>query len=155
MINPGLKGNTVEIKRIINKDLSFSPDETAYLGDILRNLSEESGNLYPCSMLSAQETRDLLAQFQEGNKRIAEEYIGDGKPLFSDDIPDVPKWVPDNPYMVEDLIRFFSAVSIELHRENEQLRKELENTKNNLQQFKKKIKHPFHTIGKRILHTKS
>lgn len=104
--NAGLSENNAEIKRIINKNTFFSKDENIYLSNFLRTLSEESRS-YPCRMLSAEETRVLLDKYSAGNAHIASEYISDGKPLFSDEIPDLPKWEKDNPYMTEDIIRFF------------------------------------------------
>lgn len=153
-VNPGLSCNNVEIKRIINKESSFTIEEISYLGSFLRNLSVESSERYPCSMLSREEAQKLMDRYAAGNARIAEEYIGDGLPLFSDEIPDLPKWEKDNPYMTDDLVRFFSAVAIDLRRENESIRRELEalqrtvqEEKKNLRLFKSKLKHPLRTLG--------
>lgn len=165
-INPSLYGNTTEIKRIINKDPTFTLEENAYLGQFLRDLSAESSKRYPCSMLSPEETRSLLSTFEVENARVAREYIGDNKPLFSNQINNMQKWQPDNPYMPEDIIRFFSAVSIDLRRTTEQLckekelfRKELseirllaEKQQQELNTLKKKLKHPFRTLWNRIFH---
>lgn len=170
-INPSLYGNTTEIKRIINKDTTFTQQENNYLGKFLWEMSAESSQLYSCSMMSVEETRNFLKNFEEENARVAEEYIGDGKPLFSDKIKDLPKWKPDNPYMNEDIIRFFSTVSIDLHRENESLRAELsdlqsiikkqqqildkqqqriEKQQQDFRLFKDKLKHPLRTLWNRI-----
>ena len=172
-INPSLSENMAQIKRIINKDLTFSKEENAYLGQFLRDLSPESGKQYPCSMLSVDETRAFLEQFAEENKRVVTDYIRDGKPLFSDEIRDLPKWQAENPYMLEDLIRFFASVSIDLRRENEHLKTELSDTHDELTQLrdeladlkevvtneqhlfrsiKQKLRHPFRTVWDRIFH---
>lgn len=155
-VNPGLSCNNAEIKRMINREDSFSREEVTYLATFLKNLSAESSERYPCSMLSQEETQKLLNRYAKGNTRIAEEYIGDGNPLFSGEIPDLPKWEKDNPYMVDDIIRFFSAVSIDLRRENESLRQELEKLRQtvqaeqkNLRLFKGKIKHPLRALAQR------
>jgi hypothetical protein len=166
MINPSLQGNTIEIQRILNKDPSFTTNECIYLGTFLRELAPESGRRYPCAMLSQEEIRELLHKFEKGNERVATEYIQDGKPLFSDEIKDLPKWQADNPYMMEDVIRFFSAVSIDLRRENAALRKETEalrkelsqlqttvkNEQQNLRTFKYKVKHPLRALWARLFH---
>lgn len=161
MVNPGLSGNYAEIKRIINKDSTFSKEENTYLSSFLKTLSAESGERYPCSMLSAEETRILLNKYAAENARVASEYIGDGKPLFSNEIPDLPKWEKENPYMTEDIIRFFSASVIELHRENENLKLELVTLRQTFKEeqkalrvFKNKLKHPFRTLWNRIFHHK-
>ncbi|MCM1105439.1 MAG: aliphatic sulfonate ABC transporter substrate-binding protein [Blautia sp.] len=151
--NAGLRGNTCEIKRIINKDESFSTEEKTYLGNILRQLSDASDSLYPSSMLSVQETRELLQNYENGNDYIAKTYIGDSRPLFSGQIEELPKWKPDNPCLTEDVIRFFSAVSIDLRRanlelqqQNEQLSREIASQKKNLEAFKNKLRHPLQTL---------
>lgn len=181
-VNPGLYGNTVEIKRIINKNSFFTRKENVFLGNILKELSAECGKQYPCTMLSPEETRSYLSMYEEGNTHVAEAYIGDGKPLFSDKVKELPKWQPDNPYMTEDIIRFFSAVSINLYRENEGFRSELsglhselselrdeltglrgelcslqsavKSEKQSLHTFKYKLKHPFRTIWNCLFHRK-
>lgn len=172
-INPSLSENMAQIKRFINKDQTFSTEENAYLVQFLRALSPESSALYPCSMLSVDETRALLDQFAEENARVANDYIGDGKPLFSNEIKELPKWDADNPYMTEDLVRFFSAVCVNLHRENELLNVQLAETQKELAQLKKelttldttvrneqsllrsfryKLKHPFRALWNRMFH---
>lgn len=150
-INYGLSGNAAEIKRIINKDSSFTQDENVYLGSFLRKQSPESSRLYPCSMLSREESQNLINQFAEENSRVAEEYIHDGKPLFSDKIKDLPKWQPDNPYMTEDVIHFFSSVCIDLHRKTEQLQALVEQQQQELYAHK----HPFLTLWHRIMGRKN
>ncbi|MDD6038133.1 MAG: hypothetical protein PUD20_04985 [bacterium] len=172
-INTSLSENMAQIKRIINKEQSFSKEENAFLLQFMRDLSPESEKQYPCSMLSADETRAFLAQFTEGNDRVAKEYLHDEKPLFSTEINELEKWNPDNPYMIEDLIRFFSAVSMNLRRENNRLQDELIRTRTDLKRlneeisdlrtvvkneqrlfrlFKYKLKHPFRAILNRIFH---
>lgn len=152
-VNTGLQGNIIEIKRIINKDKDFTQEEVFYLEDILRPLSNEAGKRYPSSMLSQDEIRKLLDIFKEENDRVAEEYIQDGKPLFSDKIKDLPKWQANNPYMYEDMIRFFSAVAIDLRRENMELRDEIKELRamikddqQDLRTFKRKLHHPIKTL---------
>jgi hypothetical protein len=146
MVNPSLQGNTIEIQRILNKDDTFTTKECIYLGKTLRRLAPEAGQRYACSMLSREETEELLHKFETGNDRVAKEYIGDGKPLFSEGISDLPKWQPDNPYMTEDVIRFFAAVTIDLHRENEKLRGEIQSLRRDFRTFKDKLKHPVRTL---------
>lgn len=155
--NPSLSENMAYMKCIINSDPSFSKKELSYLGHRMRDLSAESSANYPCSLLSASETRALLEQFADENARVARDYCQDGRPMFSDKIKDVPKWQPDNPYMQEDMIRFFSSAIIDLHRENEALRRELtnlqhtvENEQNLFRMFKQKLKHPLRALIHRL-----
>ena len=155
--NPSLSENMAYMKRIINSDPSFSKQELSYLGHAMRDLSAESSAHYPCSMLSSEDTRALLDQFVDENARVAREYCKDGRPLFTDEIKDLPKWRPDNPYMQEDMIRYFSAVMIDMHRENEDLKKQLTNLQQTVEReqelfrmFKYKIKHPLRALWGRL-----
>ncbi len=125
IVNPGLSENYAEIKRMLNEDPAFSRDDAAYLCGFLRNLSAESKKRYPCSMLSPKETQELLNRYAACNQRVAEEYIGDGKPLFSGEISQLPKWKKENPYMAEDMIRFLEAVFTTLRCENQNLKQEI------------------------------
>jgi hypothetical protein len=66
--------------------------------------------------------------------------------------------------MTEDVISFFSAVTVSLHRENEEQRMEINALKhelsvmrtqvNNLRSFREKIKHPFRTLFNKLFHRK-
>lgn len=180
--NPSLSENTVEIKRIINKETSFSQDENRYLNHFLRVISTDPSAAYPCSMLSKEESMAILDQFFDENTRVAQDYIRDGKPLFNNPPGDLPKWTPDNPYLREDLIRFFSLATIDLKRENTQLRSDLSDLQNSVEDMKKelddvqkkmaalqkttkknheqflalkdKLKHPFRTLFRRLFRKK-
>jgi hypothetical protein len=158
--NPGLNENTTEIKRILNKKKDFSMEEGTYFRNILLDLSAQTEEQRPrYSMLSTQEREELRKHFEADNTHIADTYVCDGKPLFSDAIKDQPEWTPDNPYMFEDAILFFSTVTIDLRRENQALQKDilmmraqLEKEQNDLRTFKYKLKHPFRTLWNRIFH---
>jgi hypothetical protein len=158
--NPGLDENTTEIKRILSKNMDFTMEEGTYFRNVLLDLSVDAEDQRPrYSMLSAQEREELLKHFEADNAHIADTYVCDGKPLFSNSIKDEPKWTPDNPYMLEDVIRFFSTVTIDLRRENQSLQKDLitmhaqlEKERNDLRTFKYKLKHPFRTLWNRIFH---
>ena len=72
-----------------------------------------------------------MAQFEEGNKRIAEEYLCDGKPLFKDVKDGIKKWSRDNPVVADETVMFLYSVCRGLHTENKMLQdKEKENAKN-------------------------
>lgn len=157
MKNPRLTNNCAEIKRIINKDPSLSIEEMNYLASFLMSMSEKpadgktADNSY--SMLSAKQTKALLAKYEQGNERVASEYIKDGKPMFSSDITDLPKWKADNPYMLEDVIRFFTLAFTDLHQSTKDMQKELKqlkkasaNMKKGDKQFLSKLAHPVSSL---------
>lgn len=47
-------------------------------------------------MLAKEELQQFLELYAKENERVAEEYIGDGQPLFSNEVKDLPKWNPQN-----------------------------------------------------------
>jgi hypothetical protein len=172
--NVRLKGNTVEIKRIINSIPYLNPEEITYLRQILSDCSDEADSRYHFQMMSPDETKAFLSQFQEANDRVAREYIGDGQPLFGDKISSLPKWEHNNPAMMDDVIQFMATSLIYMRREVTQTNSELANMreeltkmqeafngvnaelartntelakrKNEISDLKHKLKHPVQTV---------
>ena len=149
------------IKRIVNNVTKFSKEEVAYMGQALKTLSTDGTKEKPSEMLSVEELEDFLAPYEAGNAYVAETYLKDGKPLFSQQIKNVPKWDADNPQMLPDVIAFFSSVSIDLYRrsaeketEIRKLQKETERLRNRFMQFMWKAKHPFRTLWNKIFKRK-
>lgn len=152
--------NETEIKRIVNTVPDLSREEISYFGKKLKDLSIDGKQEEPSEMLSAEELKEFLAPYEAGNTYVAETYFKDGKPLFSQQIKNVPKWDADNPQMLADVITFFSSVTIDLYRrsaeqeteirtlqkETERLRYENERLRNRFMQFMWKAKHPFRTL---------
>lgn len=121
--NIGLYGNTHEIKRVLNV-FPWMKDEKIrkYVTNILQEDSEISAKEYPCEMYSREEIRELLEDYREGNRKVAEEYLGEepGADLFDDTVSDLPKWKKDNPYMVDDLIRVLGSVMLHLYQHEQE-----------------------------------
>lgn len=138
-VNLGLGKNETELKRIINQDESFSPQEIQRLGNILRDVSKK-GHPKEWALLSKTETQKLLDAYQKENGHAAQEYLADGKPLFSDKIKDLPKWTPQNEQMLETLVQFFTTALVEQQREQEQLRVELIDTQEQLKRVQVQMK---------------
>lgn len=155
-INESFFGNTCEIKRLINAMTDLSDDEYAFLRKALLNINHYSGEAYPSSMFSAQEAEEFLEQYRQGNRKIAEEYLGEtGTDLFDMDIKDLDKWEKDNPYMVDDIIRFIAITNAGMMRrtdsENKALKAEIKTLKAEIDELKNKLKHPFGTSARIIL----
>lgn len=167
-VNLRLNKNETEIKRILNGCPEFSKKELAYMENVLREISAEYAEEPKTSMLTAAQRQQFLETYAAENMWAAE-YIGDGKPLFSTEIEDLPKWSASNDGMTESVIRFFSALFMELRRENERQEAELlrlrrENERQTveieklqddvamLRRFRIKVKHPFRTVLNRLLH---
>lgn len=157
MKNPRLTNNCVEIKRIINSHPSLSTEEIDYLASFLKSMSGEhvdgqtADNSY--SMLSAKETKTLLAKYAKGNERVASEYLKDGKPMFSSEITNLPKWEANNPYMLEDVIRFFTLAFAELNQNTKDMKKEIKHLKKTTvdghkggSKYLSKLKHPVSSL---------
>lgn len=156
--------NETEIKRIVNTVPDLSREEISYFGKKLKDLSIDGKQEEPSEMLSAEELKEFLAPYEAGNTYVAETYFKDGKPLFSQQIKNVPKWDADNPQMLADVITFFSSVTIDLYRrsaeqeteirtlqkETERLRYENERLRNRFMQFMWKAKHPFRTLWNKV-----
>lgn len=158
--NLRLDQNTTEIKRILNKNEDFTEKEVSYMGRLLKGVSKGYIKKEKTEMLAKEELQQFLGEYAEENNRVAEEYIGDGQPLFSNEIKDLPKWNPQNGTMQEEMIQFFAAVAMDLKRENDIQRqrmeqqekriRDLEKRANEFLMFREKAKHPFRTIWRKI-----
>ena len=106
-------------------------------------------------MFSVQEAKDFMEKFRQGNRKVAKEYMNepDGE-LFEMSFPDAEKWEKDNPYMLDDVIRFAAESDISVLRrmeeENKALKDELKSLRTELDGLKNKLRHPLKT-GIKIL----
>ena len=82
-----------------------------------------------------------------------QEYLGGDGDLFDMTIKETTKWVPEYTEREEDLIIFIGNVAMELRKENEKLKKrldqqekELKRQKHLIENLKSKIKHPIKTV---------
>lgn len=151
--NTGLYGNTHEIKRVINA-LPQTQDAEAqgFIKDTLQNCSGVSKEIYPAEMYSKEEMEKFLEPYKEGNRKIAEEYLHEtaGTDLFDYTIKDLPKWQKENPYMMDDLIRFTGAMGMSLYQENQRLKKELEELSHEFSSLRFHLRHPLKTVIRKI-----
>ena len=106
-----LAPNFLEIKRIVNG----SPNKTFENGHLFRRAADicsaEVSDEPHWRLFSAEEARAFLAQFEEGNARVAREYLHTDAPLFDMTVGDVRKWTIANKWMVGDIIRYFQCVN--------------------------------------------
>ena len=158
--NLRLDKNTTEIKRILNKSEFLTEKEISYFRRFLKEISKDYIKEENTEMLAKEELQQFLELYAKENERVAEEYIGDGQPLFSNEVKDLPKWNPQNEKMQEEIIQFFAAVTVDLRRTNEIQRqkinqqekriRQLEKRANEFVMFRDKAKHPFRTIWKKL-----
>lgn len=146
--NTGLYGNTHEIKRILNSLPQLKDKRVQeFLLERLGEISEISKKEYPNEMLSKEEAEAFLEKYGPGNRKVAEEYLHEpGAELFDNTVRDLPKWEKDNPYMVDDIIRFIGTTGIYLYEENQELKKEIKE----LKKFAENVRHPFRTMWRRF-----
>lgn len=123
-LNQRIEGNMLEIRRVGNQ-VPTSLKEHRRLEEIVLACSALARKDYPCGTMSAEEAREFMAPFNEDNQKLAEEFFGDNRPMFSEDYPEVEKWTPDNPYMYEDIIRYMTVSNLYLMRQIEDLRQQM------------------------------
>lgn len=120
--NSSLYGNALEIKRIINSVPGIDPEQERMLERFARACCA-SGNEEKRSMFSQEECEAFLAKYEDSNRRVARDYLGEeNSPLFAplETLP--PKWSPDNPQMYEAIIRFFTIAMFAQPKERFTLR---------------------------------
>lgn len=129
--NPGLYGNNREIKRVLNGIPHIKEQEFfQFMIRILQECSQVSKEEYACEVLSKGEIEQFLEKYEEGNRKIAREYLlGEEGKLFSEEIADLPKWEKENPYMTDDLARFMGLTMMRLHQETLDLKREIDRQK--------------------------
>lgn len=144
--NRALKGNTFELKRIINELPGINEQEVRQIGHLLKDFSELSGSEYKYRMFSEEERNAFMERFAEGNEKVEKEMIKDGKPLFPEEDSTLEKWDSQNPYMYRDLVRFIGMVYLELERRECELEKRVKQleTRGGI------VKKVYHKIGRKL-----
>lgn len=140
--NVSLTKNCSEIKRILNGLPELDQKGNDFFRTQLREFSLRSGEAGNCSMMSEQELWEFMAKYEEGNRRIAEEYLGEEK-LFEEDYQVEEKWNPRNLDMIEDIVKLFGASTLCLMKRNEELEVQMSD-------LKYKLNHPLRTVGSRV-----
>ncbi|MCD7763346.1 MAG: hypothetical protein LUI14_09155 [Lachnospiraceae bacterium] len=109
--NAGLTLNYVEIQRQLNLNNKMPSNQKEFLSYSLRRASGTCPKHAEYGLFSTEETKEFLARYEEGNAKVAREYLGETAPLFSDTIAETKKWEPCNEYMGEDLSTFLSSLA--------------------------------------------
>lgn len=149
-VNPSLNGNALEIQRLINCSELLSNTEKLSLSTYMKAIPESTQTDRAFQHLSVEESAALLAHFRGGNNRVAETYLHDGQPLFSDEIKETPMWQQENEEMLADTMRVFLTVTHDLYARNQELTKEIKK----LNAFREKVKHPARTVKNKIFKNK-
>ncbi|MCD7715802.1 MAG: hypothetical protein LUI39_05035 [Lachnospiraceae bacterium] len=109
--NAGLTLNYAEIQRQLNCSNEIPRLQKEFLSRCLRKASDICPKHTEYSFFSAAETKKFLAGYEEGNSRVAREYLGETGPLFSEPIAETKKWEPWNEHMGEDLGCYLSLLA--------------------------------------------
>lgn len=126
--NPSLTLNLQEIKRIINNTPGYvGGGKKDILGKAVRLCAAGNNPDYPCSMFSVRELKKFLAAQKSGNDKIAQEYLHRRGPLFDPTIKELDKWTENNPFMYEDIVRYFSQLALLQQGEIEKLKETVSN----------------------------
>lgn len=141
--NISLTKNCSEIKRILNSLPQLDQKGNDFFRAQLREFSLQSGEDKKYGMMSRQELKEFMSKYEEGNRRIAREYLGGEERLFEEDYQVEEKWNPRNLDMIEDIVKLFGASTLSLMKKNEELECQMSDLKN-------KLNHPFQTVGHRV-----
>lgn len=141
--NVSLTKNCNEIKRILNSLPQLDQKGNDFFRAQLREFSRQSAEDKKCGMMSRQELKEFMSKYEEGNRRIAREYLGGEEWLFEEDYQVEEKWNPRNLDMIEDIVKLFGTSTLSLMRRNEELECQMSD-------LKYKLNHPFQTVGNRV-----
>ena len=123
--NVSLSPNIQEIHRLIVSLPSYKSSYNELFREAARLCSANTPAQQRPAMLGPAQTRAFLARFEEGNARIAREYLHREGPLFDPDLPSSEPWRFDDPSMAGDVIRYFnSAFMLQQNRPGHTLNKE-------------------------------
>lgn len=141
--NISLTKSSNEIKRLLNCLPGLDKKRNDLFREYLSGISMNPRDDRQYSMLSEPELREFMSKYEEGNRRIAEEYLKGQDKLFDDSYQVEKKWESGNSLMVEDAVTFFGMVTLSLLKKNEELEHQITT-------LRYKLNHPFQTVGNRI-----
>ncbi len=136
--NNSLFGNSHEIKRILNM-LNMNKHDRLFFKRIVREISDNHTDLKGETMFSAEEARQFMEKYREGNRKLMQEYFGKDEDLFDMDFSKNKKWVLDHTEMEQDIISLIGRVTVQLRQENRELQTQIQDMKKELAECKKKL----------------
>ena len=150
--NISLTKNDNEIKRILNNIPELDVKSNQVFRTILLDCSKSAPDDSQYGMFSKEEAEEFLSKYEEENSRVVREYLGTEEELFDKGYKMQEKWSPDNPEMLESVIRFVGRLAIyqiseqeKLKKENAELKKMLQKHENWINRMKNIVKHPVKT----------
>lgn len=135
-MNYSLEGNFIEIKRWMNNMPGYS-EIRDFLSRPVLNASmhfTELGENEKPSMFSYEEQKAYLAQFEESNRKVAQEYLGrEEEPLFYDDVSETPEWTFREDRMYRDIVAIMTEALSMQEQQIADLKDELREVKEKLE----------------------
>ena len=126
-VNVSLTHNQAELKRLMNRLTDLNTKEGMEAEELFRNAALDCSALKKdpdgCRYFSGEERAAFCARYEEGNRRIAREYLG-REELFPAQGREIVKWNADLENMQEDVILYFGKLSMELYQEILRLKEE-------------------------------
>lgn len=150
MKNISLTKNNIELKRIMNTLPDLGKKENAIFRQIVTQMSENTAEDKSLSMFSEEEDAQFMQQYEEGNKKIAGEYMHKEGTLFEEGRQGDNKWTMDNEQMLRDIICFFGTTTLHLMKENEELKSQLNVQKQHINNIRYKMQHPARAIANKV-----
>lgn len=154
--NYSLEGNYLEIKRLINRLPEYRQMQDFLNRPVLNGstcYTLRGENEKPNMFASRQEQAEYQAQFEESNRKVAEEYLGrKGEPLFYDEVKEAVPWSVKEDVMYRDVITVMTEAFcsqeqkiIRLEQKIAELKKEVELLKGSpVVKAGRKVKSIFH-----------
>lgn len=137
--NTRLYGNAVIIKKAINSIPEISRSEHNFISEGLVQVSDITEKLYPCSEFSEEERAEFMSKFEESNALLAEQFICDGNPAFSDDYSGPQKREDNNPEFINDVIRSYMYSDLILYRRLKESEKKIRDLNKKIDALNNKV----------------
>ena len=138
--NPSLTCNLVQIKQWVNQSPAYRELGDNFLRAAAVQATINSTERRQESVFTAQERAEFLAQFEEGNDYIAQEYFGiPGADLFDTTKADPPAWEADPLSLERDMVLFFTEALSQERAERKRIEDELRKYKKAHKQLKAKL----------------
>ena len=101
--------NIQELHRAVISAPGFKPPYRKTFREAATLCSRNAGAPRSVTMFSPEEARAFLQKFEEGNSRIARDYLHRAGPLFDGTVKQTEKWTPANPALAGDLVRYLNT----------------------------------------------
>ena len=141
--NVGLKGNYIEIKRVMNEILERNLMDDFISRPVLNaSIYQEKALQYSqYSMFTYEEQIEYISKFEEGNQKVAREFLNreNGK-LFYEPVKKLPVWEMNPDTMYYDILVGMTEMFCAQEKKMRKVREELSDAREELLQLEKEVK---------------